>query len=77
MKKRTKSEKDNDEGVEKKRKGGREGKKEQKNKKMGGKGSRYIPAIDLTPPSNSLPRKTSADKAKEEAAAKAAAKQLK
>ena len=76
MKKRTKSEKDDDEGVEKKRKGGRQGKKEQKNKKRGGKGPRCVPVLDMIPPTNPISRKTSTDKAKEEAAAKAAAKQL-
>ena len=76
VKKRTKSEKDDDEGVEKKRKGGREGKKEQKNKKRGGKGPRCVPVLDMIPPANPISRKTSTDKAKEEAAVKAAAKQL-
>jgi len=71
-----KSEKDDEEGLEK-GKGGRAGKKEN-NKQERGKDARYAPTILL--PSlltySTTPRKTSADKAKEEAATKAAAKQL-
>jgi len=73
--KRPKSEKDDEEGLEK-GKGGWAGKKE-KNKQKRGKVARYVPTILLLSLlTYSTPRKTSADKAKEEAAAKAAAKHL-
>jgi len=73
--KHSKSEKDDKEGLEK-GKGGRAGKKE-KNKQKRGKVARYVPIILLLSLlTYSTPMKTSADKAKEEAAAKAAAKHL-
>ena len=66
---------DEEEVMEKKEKGGRDGKKAKGGTKRGKK-ARFITKHLMSHPSNPLYRKTSADKAGEEAATKAAAKML-
>ena len=76
MRKRPKNVTDDEEEVmEKKEKGGRDGKKAKEGTKRGKK-ARFVTKHLMFRPSNPLYRKTSANKAKEEAAAKAAAKAL-
>ena len=64
---------ENDEGVEKKEKGGRAGTKAKETKKRGNH-IRFVPPSPSRIPTNLFHRKTSTDKAQEEAAMKAAAK---
>ena len=66
---------DKEEVMEKKEKGGRDGKKAKEGMKRGKK-ARFVIKHLMFHPSNPLYRKTSANKAKEEAATKAAAKML-